>query len=309
MKKTTAQPRIFHSIAEVHLALGLPKPLHPLVSLNNYAAITTAPEALPKMMVMNLYKISYKKYFTGKMRYGQQHYDFDEGGLCFIAPNQLIAADEDGGDYDGFTLLIHPDFIRHVPLGKNIRQYGFFAYAVTEALHLSEKEQKTIMEIFAHIQEELESPVDRFSQDVIIAHVELLLHYCSRFYNRQFLTRKAVATDLLARMENLLDDYFNSNQALLDGPATVNYISGQLHLSPGYLSDMLRSLTGQNAQQHIHNKMIDKAKEILSGSQLSVAEIAYQLGFEHPQSFSKIFKRKTSQTPLAFKRSFNTLAD
>jgi AraC-like DNA-binding protein len=201
--------------------------------------------------------------------------------------------------------LIHPDFIRNYPLGKTIKNYGFFSYAINEALHLSEKERVVIRTILQNMEDELQTPIDDFSQDVMVSQIELLLNYSNRFYKRQFITRKAISSDLLSKMETLLDDYFNNNTALMKGVLTVQSLAEQLLVSPHYLSDMLRSLTGQNAQQHIHNKLIEKAKEILSNSTLSVAEIAYQLGFEHPQSFNKLFKRKTNLSPLEFRQSFN----
>ena len=190
-------------------------------------------------------------------------------------------------------------------MGKNIKNYGFFSYDIHEALHLSEKEKSIILNIFKNIEDELQSSIDDFSQDVIIAQAELILNYSNRFYKRQFITRKAVSNDILAAAENLLNDYFNKETALMKGLPTVQWLAEQLHVSPHYLSDMLRSLTGQNAQQHIHNKLIEKAKDVLSTSNVSVAEVAYQLGFEHPQSFNKLFKRKTSLSPLEFRQSFN----
>jgi AraC family transcriptional regulator, transcriptional activator of pobA len=304
VKKEEHIPHQFNSISDLHRVLGLPKPLHPLVSLVDNTEIAIEKEQLPQSFLLNFYKISYKKGLRGKIRYGQSYYDFDEGGMVFTAPNQLLATTDDT-EYLGHTLLIHPDFIRNYPLGKNITNFGFFSYAANEALHLSEKEKAVILSIFKNIDDELQSAIDDFSQDVIIAQIELILNYSNRFYKRQFITRKAVSNDLLSRLENLLNNYFNNQTALMKGLPTVQYLAAQLNISPRYLSDMLRSLTGQNAQQHIHNKLIEKAKEMLSTSNLSVAEVAYQLGFEHPQSFNKIFKRKTNFTPIAFKQSFN----
>lgn len=304
MRKEEHIPYQFHAISDLHRVLGLPKPLHPLVSLVDNTTITVDKEQLPQSFLLDFYKISYKKGLQGKIRYGQSYYDFDEGGLVFTAPNQLLATTDDA-EYQGHTLLIHPDFIRNYPLGKNITNFGFFSYAANEALHLSEKEKMIILSIFKNIEDELQSPIDDFSQDVIIAQIELILNYSNRFYKRQFITRKTVNHDLLSKLETLLHDYFNNETALIKGLPTVQYLADQLYVSPRYLSDMLRSLTGQNAQQHIHNKLIEKAKEMLSTSNLSVAEVAYQLGFEHPQSFNKIFKRKTNFTPIAFKQSFN----
>ena len=304
MKKEDHIPHQFNSISDLHRMLGLPKPLHPLVSLVDNSNIAIEKEQLPSSFLLNFYKISYKTGLRGKIRYGQNYYDFDEGGMVFTSPNQLLAT-EDDTEYKGYTLLVHPDFIRNYPLGKNIKNFGFFSYDANEALHLSEKEKSIILNIFKNIEDELHSSIDDFSQGVIIAQIELILNYSNRFYKRQFITRKSASNDLLSRLETLLNEYFNKETALMKGLPTVQYVSDELHVSPHYLSDMLRTLTGQNAQQHIHNKLIEKAKEILSVSNLSVAEIAYQLGFEHPQSFNKLFKRKTNLSPLQFRQSFN----
>jgi AraC family transcriptional activator of pobA len=304
MKREEKVPHQFNSISDLHRVLGLPKPLHPMVSLNDNSLIKVDKDNLPTSFLLNFYKISYKKSPSGKLRYGQHYYDFEEGGLVFTSPNQLLAVTDDT-EYHGYTLLFHPDFIRNYPLGKNIKNFGFFSYSANEALHLSEKEQQVILTILKNIEDELQSTIDDFSQDVIVSHIELLLNYSNRFYKRQFITRKAVNNDLLAALENILSDYFNNETGLTKGLPTVQYLAEQLTVSPHYLSDMLRSLTGQNAQQHIHQKLIEKAKEMLSTTNLSVAEVAYQLGFEHPQSFNKLFKRKTNQSPLAFRQLFN----
>jgi AraC family transcriptional activator of pobA len=192
-----------------------------------------------------------------------------------------------------------------IPLGKNIKSYGFFSYDANEALHLSDKEKTIILGVLQNIQQEIDGTIDDFSQEVMISFIEVLLNYSNRFYKRQFITRKAVNHDLLAQMEEILDDYFTKDETLKSGLLTVEYLADRLRVSPRYLSDMLRSLTGQNAQQHIHEKLIEKAKEYLSTSSLSVAEVAYHLGFEHPQSFNKVFKKKTNVTPLEFRTSFN----
>jgi AraC family transcriptional regulator, transcriptional activator of pobA len=304
MKKEENAPQKFNAISDLHRALGLPKLLHPLVSLVNYTDITTGADQLPKVMILNFYKISFKKHLHGKLKYGQHHYDFDEGGISFIAPNQLISAAEDEKDYSGYTLLFHPDFLRNYPLAKSIKDYGFFSYSANEALYLSDKEKKTITEVFEHILQELNGTVDDFSQDVVISHIEVLLNYSNRFYKRQFITRKAVNDGVLSKLEEILDTYFKDENTLMKGLPTVQYVAGQLNLSPRYLSDLLRSLTGQNTQQHIHDKVIEKAKEYLVADRLTVAEVAYQLGFEHPQSFSRIFRKKTKLTPIEFKQSF-----
>lgn len=304
MKKAAPVPFKIDSIAGLHRLLGLPGPLHPLISLIDNTKIAIGTAQLPETFLLSFFKISYKKLLKGRMGYGQGYYDYDEGGLVFTAPHQLISIERDS-EFFGATLLIHPDFIRNYPLAKNIRNYGFFSYEANEALHLSEKERTTIQEVLEHINRELNNPIDDFSQDVMISYLEVLLNYSNRFYKRQFITRKAVNHDLLTKMEDLLNACFNPENALNKGLPTVDYLAGQLHLSPRYLSDMLRSLTGQNAQQHIHEKLIEVAKERLSTTGLSVSEIAYELGFEHPQSFSKLFKIKTHQSPLEFRQSFN----
>jgi AraC-like DNA-binding protein len=245
---------------------------------------------------------------SGRLKYGQDYYDFDEGGLMFASPNQVIGGgneDQPAAEYSLYTLLIHPDFLWNYPLAKKIKQYGFFSYSANEALHLSDTEKATIISVFQLIEEELKSRIDDFSQDVVVAQIELLLNYANRFYKRQFITRKAVSNDLLQKLEDTLEEYFDNEKSLSSGIPTVGYLSEKLNISPSYLSDMLRSLTGQNAQQHIHNKLIEKAKEKLSITSMSVSEIAYELGFEHPQSFSKLFKTKTRLSPLEFRKSFN----
>lgn len=298
-------PLKLNSISDMHKVLGFPKPLHPLISLVNYADIKTPFEEWPKAILPNFYKISFKQNLSGKIKYGQGYYDFDEGGLSFIMPNQVIACVDDEQDMSGYTLLIHPDFIRGFPLDHKIKSYGFFSYAANEALHLSDKEKKIIFSVFENISEELSNAIDDFSQDLVISYIEVLLNYSNRFYKRQFLTRKHISNDLLSKMEQLLSDYFENDSAINSGLPSVEYLASQLNISPRYLSDMLRSVTGQNAQQHIHAKLIEKAKEYLTATNLSVAEIAYKLGFEQPQSFNKLFKNKTNQTPVQFKHEFH----
>ena len=307
MKKEENSHHKFESLSEAHRAFGLPKPLHPLISLINSATLEVEIKSSAHSHVLSFYKISYKPKLSGKIKYGRDYYDFEEGGLLFASPNQIIGNNDDSNirECSLYTLLIHPDFLWNYPLAKKIRQYGFFSYSTNEALHLSENEKATILSIFNNIEQELNSRIDDFSQDVIISQIELLLNYANRFYKRQFITRKAVSNDLLQQLEEILDGYFGDERSLTQGIPTVQYLSERLNISPSYLSDMLRSLTGQNAQQHIHQKLIEIAKEKLSTTSLSVSEIAYELGFEHPQSFSKLFKTKTSLSPLEFRRSFN----
>ena len=304
MKKEEHLLRKFDSLSDLHRVFGLPKPLHPMISLIDIKTITIQSHELADSFALNFYKIAYKTNLCGRAKYGQHYYDFGEGGLVFTAPNQVFETPDDSIK-SGYLLLIHPDFMLSYPLATKIKQYGFFSYAANEALHVSDQEKATILSIFAIIDDELKSRIDDFSHDVMISQIELLLNYCHRFYKRQFITRKAVNNDLLQKLEALLDDYFTNEKAVLQGIPTVQFLSEKLNLSPSYLSDMLRSLTGQNAQQHIHDKLIATAKEKLSTTELTVSEIAYALGFEHAQSFSRLFKRKTALSPVAFRQSFN----
>jgi AraC family transcriptional regulator, transcriptional activator of pobA len=295
-----------NSVSELHKLMGLPKPKHPLVSLINYNDIQYAAIDNSIKAILNFYTVSIKHNADCKFNYGQNYYDFDEGVLAFMEPGQIASGTQNGNiKADGWLLVFHPDLIRNYPIGKNIKNYGFFSYAVNEALHLSESEEEMIGEIFKNIEKEYNHSIDQFSQDVMVSQIELLLNYSNRFYNRQFITRKTASNDLLIKVEALLDEYFKSDKILESGLPTVQYFADKLNLSPNYLSDMLRIITGQSTQQHIHNKLIEKAKEALSTTNLTVSEIAYQLGFEHPQSFSKLFKTKMSVSPLEYRASFN----
>jgi AraC family transcriptional activator of pobA len=303
MKKPETSPQRFNSLAEAHQALGLPQPQHPLISLVDAAAHPVQGTSTREPHVLSFYKIALKTE-AGQLAYGQGHYDFTEGSLLLAAPNQLLGSAQDTGCQRGAVLLVHPDFLLGYPLAKTIKQHGFFSYAANEALHLSDKEKATLVALFASMEEELSSRLDDLSQEVLLAQLDLLLTYAQRFYQRQFLTRRPANRALLQQVDELLDAYFEAQQPLVQGLPTVHYLAAQVNLTPSYLSDMLRSLTGQNAQQHIHHRLIERAKERLSVTSLSVGEIAYELGFEHAQSFSQLFKAKTSTTPLAFRRSF-----
>ena len=304
MKKEAINIKTIDSVSELHRLLSLPKPSHPLITLINHSDVSKISDQNNERLLLNFYNISIKRSFKGKLKYGKNHYDFDDGTMSFIAPNQIISVDnEKDRNSNGWSLLFHQDLIRQYPLGKAIKSYGFFSYSVNEALHLSDEEEKIIEAIVQNIQNEINSRLDNFSQDVIVSNLELLLSYCNRFYNRQFITRKMATNDLLTNFENILDNYFTDNSNL--PIPTVEKLATELNVSSWYLSDMLRSLTGQNTQQHIHNKLIEKAKEILTSTNFTVSEIAYQLGYEYPQSFSKLFKSKTSLTPIEYRASFN----
>jgi AraC family transcriptional regulator, transcriptional activator of pobA len=304
MKNTEQHIKKINSIKELHSFVGLPSPSNPLITIIDHSSTTSQPEPENQKMLLDLYNISIKRSFKGKLKYGKNHYDFDDGTMTFLAPNQIISIDnEEDRNKDGWSLLFHPDLIRKYPLAKAIKNYGFFSYEVNEALHLSDEEEKTVESIVQNIKKEINARLDTFSQDVIVSNLELLLSYSNRFYSRQFITRKMATNDLLSNFDNILDKYFTPDSDL--PLPTVEKLATELHVSSSYLSDMLRSLTGQNTQQHIHNKLIDKAKEILTTTNFTVSEIAYQLGFEYPQSFSKLFKSKTNLTPMEYKQSFN----
>jgi len=296
----------FRSISESHEAFGLPKPQHPLISLihfNEDNPFNT--EMAPIYDVLNFYKITFITQNSGRLKYGQDYYDYNDGSMLFTAPNQLVGTTEYNRNTYAYLLLIHPDFLLGYPLAKKIKQYGYFSYSMNEALHLSNQEREIILSVYKIMEQEINARVDEFSQEVIVSQIELLLSYVNRFYKRQFITRKGVNNDVLQKTEAILEDYFTTRQTVNQGLPTVQFLSEQLHLSPGYLSDLLRSQIGQTAQQYIHLKLIEKAKERLSTTHLTVSEIAFELGFEHPQSFSKLFKTKTKLSPLAFRQSFN----
>jgi len=302
------QPRRFKSISEYHAFRNLPKPEHPLISVVQFDMHMPVPSDGDSRFVSDFYFIMLKHDFNGKLKYGQQEYDFDEGVLFFIAPGQVfsVASDpEESPKHSGWMLLVHPDFLWNTALAATIRQYEYFDYSVKEALFLSEKEEATLIGIIQHIEQEYRANIDAFNQGIIVIQLELLLAYAERFYHRQFLTRKITHHKIMDKLEALLSAYFDSETLAGNGLPSVQYLADALNVSPNYLSVLLKVLTGQSTQQHIHDKLIAKAKEKLSTTDLSVSEIAYALGFEHPQSFSKLFKSKTNLSPLAFRHSFN----
>lgn len=296
------------TISDFHRLRGLSQPDNPLISVVDYSTITRPNNISELNLMFGFYQISIKRGINAKLKYGQQEYDFDEGIMFFMAPDQVFSIKAtfiESERRSGWMLLVHPDFLWHTSLAKTIKRYEFFDYAVNEALFLSEKEETIINNIILNIQQECHSNIDKYSKQIIISQIETLLNYSERFYHRQFLMREKINCQILGRLENLLNIYFDYDNIAVKGLPTVQYIAGQLNISPKYLSSLLKVLTGQNTQQHIHNKLIEKAKEKLSTTDFSVSEIAYQLGFEYPQSFSKLFKKKSGQSPLEFRASFN----
>jgi len=305
MRTDTPKIAKLESITEIHRVLGIPGPAHPLITLLDTREERINLSRLPVSYVTTLYKISFVSKLGGQFRYGQGYYDFDEGSMVFTAPNQIVGSTAIYKGNEGYSLIFHQDFLQGYPLAAKIKQYGFFSYASNEALHLSERERTTVSSIFTIIEEELNSRIDDFSHEVVIAQIELLLSYARRFYKRQFLTRQAAGNDLLQEFEKLLNTYFIAGEPVNHGLPTVQQLAGQLNYTPNYLSDMLRSLTGLNAQQHIHERLIGRSKELLSTTNLTISEVAFLLGFEHPQSFSRLFKIKTKLSPVQFRSSLN----
>lgn len=296
------------TISEFHSLLKLPPPEHPLISIIDYSKVQYSFEENPPSAVFDFYSISIKRGMDIKMFYGQKEYDFDEGVMFFMAPGQVLKVETGENtisDHSGWLLLIHPDFIWNTTLAKNIKRFDYFDYSVHESLFLSQKEEEIIEGIIKNIQQEYHSNIDKFSHDIIIAQLEVLLNYAERFYQRQFITRRKVNHKILENLERNLNAYFDSEALQLKGLPTVQKIAEELHMSPNYLSEVLKILTGQNTQQHIHEKIMERAKAKLSTTDLSVSEIAYELGFKYPQSFSKLFKAKTDLTPLEFRNSFH----
>jgi len=304
MKKTYR----FNSIAEFHSFCNLPNPEHPLVSLIDYSKVSYPVDESELKWVQNFYSVGLKRNVNAKFNYGQQEYDFNSGVLTFVSPLQFLKIEINPDIVvtpTGWLLLIHPDFIWNTTLAKKIKSYDFFQYAVNEALFLSDKEEKTILDILLKIENEYQSNIDKFSQELIISQIELLLIYSERFYERQFLTRKKSNYRLLEQFEELLITYFEDDKLSRNGIPTVTEIAEKMNISPNYLGSLLRIHTQQSTQQHIQNKIIEKAKEKLSTTNLSVSEISYELGFEHPQSFSKLFKNKSGMSPIEFRAFFN----
>ncbi|WP_426492129.1 helix-turn-helix domain-containing protein [Hymenobacter sp. 102] len=302
MKPAANAPRVLSTVTDYTRFYGLPAPMHPLLTLIDMAHARTLP-AVTTPIRQQLYTMALKRGLKGTILYGRQSYDFHEGVLFFVGPGQVFAADPDldVSGLEGWMLVFHPDLLHKYPLGRKILSYGFFSYQAHEALHLSGQEEARLDDLLRSMRQEYEQPIDAFSQEVLVAQLDVLLSYANRFYHRQFLTRRTAEHDLLARFEELLRGYFAQDK---EQPLpTVQHFADALHVSPAYLSDMLRTLTGQNTQQHIHQALIEKAKVLLLGTSQSINETAYQLGFEYPQYFTRLFKSKTGLTPAAFRLS------
>jgi AraC-like DNA-binding protein len=300
----------YKTISEWFQAWQLPKPEHPLISVIEVDVATTMRKGDVTSSICDFYCIALKR-VTGtghiKLKYGQQPYDFNEGIMSFVSPGQvtsLVVEKDTEVRQSGWYLIVHPDFLWNTPLAQTIKRYEFWDYAVNEALFLSEKEEEIIINILQNIHRETHANIDKFSKQIIISQLESLLNYSERFYNRQFITREKINHQILDRLEIALSQYLDSDQPAVKGLPTVSDVAGLLHISPKYLSSLLRMHTGQNTQHYIHEKLMERAKEKLSITDLSISDIAYELGFEHLQSFSRLFKAKTQVSPMEFRRAF-----
>ncbi|MEZ4776611.1 MAG: helix-turn-helix domain-containing protein [Bacteroidia bacterium] len=296
--------QLIQTVTEAHMILGVKKPKHPLVSVIPQNELHHIPQEIGFRVRVDLFQIWMKEGVECEIGYGRNSYDFGEGTLAFMKAGQVLThtgVPNNTQNGKGWLLLFHPDLIRKSELGKKIHTYTFFDYEVSEALHVSEEERKSLTEIVKKIEKELSLNLDKHSQGLIVSNIELLLNYCARYYDRQFYTRSNLNQDLASKFENLLRDYYNSQKPAESGLPTVKYCGEQMNMSSHYLSDLLKKETGRNAQEHIHHFVIDKAKTMLLGSTEPVSQIAYGLGFEYPQHFTKLFKAKTGMSPVEYK--------
>ncbi|MCE2771444.1 MAG: helix-turn-helix transcriptional regulator [Saprospiraceae bacterium] len=293
------------SISQLNALFQQTAPKHPLISVVDFSKIEKHEKIEEIKLTCGFYSVMFKNHCANKLKYGKEYYDFQEGTLMCIAPNQIITiennANSENADIVGWGLFFHPDLIRGTSLGNKIKEYTFFSYEVNEALHLSDKEKQTLWDCVDKLENELSENIDLHSQTLITSNIELLLNYCARYYDRQFITRKKVNTNLLTKFETILNSYFNSNDQQYKKLPSVKYFAELLFLSPNYLSDLLKKETGKTAQEYLHYYLIEEAKNNLLNTNDPINEIAFNLGFEYPQYFSKLFKSKTGMTPLAYR--------
>jgi len=303
MKKNKTVIRI-DSISQAHKFLGLEKPKHPLITIYRHTPQIIA-NTIDLGFSSSLYYIAMKDSIKGSLQYGRNSYDFQEGMMLFIAPYQVYTTPEKVETDDknlGWSILFHPDLIRKSNLGKIIDEFSFFDYEVSESLHLSNKEKQTINDLCEKIENEIDQNIDRHSQELINVNLESLLKYCKRYYERQFYTRTNLNKDYITRFEKYLKTYFSSNELIEKGIPTIQQCGSALNMSGSYLSDLLKAETGKSAREHIHLRLVNKAKSVLLNTNKSVSEIAYLLGYGYPQNFSKTFKSKTGLSPTEYRK-------
>jgi AraC-like DNA-binding protein len=292
----------FNTIDELNKAISI-ETLHPLISIVDFEKMQSKIKEETIKIVAGFYSVMFKGNKHCNVKYGRKNYDYQDGTILFFAPEQIVEFENNMDEKPiGWGLYFHPDLIRKSNLGKNIRYYSFFDYDTSEALHLSEKEKQILSEIINKIEIELNQNIDNHSQTLIVSNIELLLNYCTRYYDRQFITRTNFNKDLVSKLESILKHYFDTQNIKKQGLPTVKYCADKLNLSPNYLSDLLKKETGKSTQEHIHYYLIEQAKNTLLNSALSVSEIAYNLGFDYPQYFSKIFKKKTGYSPHEYRQ-------
>jgi AraC-like DNA-binding protein len=293
------------TISQVSDMLGQSKVKHPLIAVANFSKFDQQFDSGLKF-TLGFYTLMFKNWCPNKITYRQHSYDFQEGTLLCLAPHQIITVDEafkSPKDTQGWAIFFHPDLIHGTPLGKNINDYSFFSYYAGEALYLSDKEKLVLDECKEKVEHELGENIDKHTRALLTSALELTLNYCSRFYERQFITRHSINKDVISKVEQLLQTYFRSDVFKQRGLPTVKYLAEAVNLSPSYLSDLLKKETGMNAQDRIHYYLIEEAKNLLLASDQSISELAYSLGFEYPQYFSRLFKSKTGMTPLEFRNN------
>lgn len=277
---------------------------HPLIHVVDLAETRIEPDYLHKRICSNVYSLVMKQNAKGQVRYGRNHYDFSSGVINAFSPGQIIEIEDEyqPGELKGWSLIFHPDLLLHHPLAETIKQYGYFSYDIREALHASEREQQMLNQMVAEIDRETQQNQDEFSLDILLSSIELLLKYTDRYFNRQFLTRKPFYQDSIERFIHLVDEHLNNAEVHEAGLPTVNQLAADMNMSANYMSDLLKKQTGKSALELIHQQLIEKAKYMLLNSNDSVSTIAYQLGFEYPQYFSRMFKKKTTMTPQEFRK-------
>ena len=288
-----------NTVQEYNMAMGV-ETLHPLVSVVDFSTLKSLKH---RRKNFSFYCVFLKQLKCGELSYGRSTYDYQEGTLVFVAPGQVAGIDDDGETLNpqGWVLAFHPDLLRGTSLGRKMKDYSFFSYEANEALHMSERERQIIFNCFIEIQEELERAIDKHSKDIIASTIELLLNHCQRFYDRQFITRENINKDILVRFENLLSDYFESDQPQTVGLPSVQYAADRLHLSPNYFGDLIKKETGKSAQESIQLFVIEKAKERLYDENKTVSEVAYELGFKYPHHLSRLFKKVVGMTPNEYR--------
>lgn len=289
------------TISQLHEIAGFEKPKHPLVTVIDYSKVNVSQPPASASFICSFYAVNFKKHC--EFVYGRQLFDHQEGTLHCIAPEQIITVDreKETQSSEGWGLYFHPELIRNTSLGKKINEYSFFMYGANEALHVSDQEKQTLLTILKQMEAEYHTNIDHYSHDLIVSNIELLLNYCNRYYGRQFITRTNQNKDIIVKFEEFISAYINSGDLKVKGLPTVKHCAEEMNLSANYFSDLLKSETGKNTQDHIHYYLLEKAKSMLHNHNATINEIAYELGFEYPQYFSKLFKKKVGVSPTLYR--------